>query len=291
VRLACVDVGSNTTRLLVAEPIPTGLRGLHNERLFTLIGRSIDPEGRIPAHKVNETAAAVANQAERARRMGAEGVRVVATAAIRRSANAAELAAAVEERAGVPLEVLSGDEEARLAYAGAAQALGGTEGSLAVVDVGGGSTEIAFGDAEGRIVHATSVMIGSSTLADRHLATDPPTPEQIAAARADVAEAFEDLETRPVDHGAAIGGSASSLEHLAGRELGQVEIAEALDLLQRESAWDIGARYELEPERVKLLPAGLLVLEELTRRLRLPLRICKGGLREGVILEMIRNRT
>ena len=288
-RLACVDVGSNTTRLLVAEPIPTGLRGLHNERLFTLIGRSIE-SGRIPADKIDETAAAVANQAERARRMGAEEVRVVATAAIRRAENAAELAAVVEERAGVPLEVLSGEEEARLAYAGAAQALGGAGGSLAVVDVGGGSTEIAFGDSEGRIEHATSVMIGSSTLAERHITSDPPTEEQIVAARADVAEAFQDLETRPVERAAAIGGSASSLEHLAGRELGPVEIAEALDMLLLESAWDIGARYELDPERVRLLPAGLLVLEELTRQLRLPLRICKGGLREGVILGMIEKR-
>ena len=288
-RLACVDVGSNTTRLLVAEPIPAGLRGLHNERLFTLIGRSIDAEGRIPADKIDETAAAVANQAERARRMGAEAVRVVATAAIRRAANAAELAEAVEQRAGVPLVVLSGDDEARLAYRGAAQALGGG-GSLAVVDVGGGSTEIAFGDAEGRITLATSVTVGSSTLAERHLTTDPPTLEQISAARADVAEAFEGLEARPVDRAAAIGGSAGSLEHLAGRELGQVEIAEALDLLGRESAWDVAARYELDPERVRLLPAGLLVLEELGRRLRLPLRICKGGLREGVIMEMITER-
>ena len=288
-RLACIDVGSNTTRLLVAEPIPAGLRGLHNERLFTLIGRSIDAEGRIPADKIDETAAAVANQAERARRMGAEAIRVVATAAIRRAANAGELAQAVEQRADVPLEVLSGDDEARLAYEGAAHALGGS-GSLAVVDVGGGSTEIAFGDPDGRIAHATSVPIGSSTLAERHLTTDPPSMEQIAAARADVAEAFENLETRPVERAAAIGGSASSLEHLAGRELGQVEIAEALDLLGRESAWDVAARYELDPERVRLLPAGLLVMEELGRRLRLPLRICKGGLREGVIMEMITER-
>ena len=126
--------------------------------------------------------------------------------------------------------------------------------------------------------------------AERHLTTDPPTLDEIAAARADVAEAFQDLETRPVDRAAAIGGSASSLEHLAGRELGQVEIAEALDLLGRESAWDVAARYELDPERVRLLPAGLLVLEELARRLHLPMRICKGGLREGVIMEMILER-
>ena len=191
-RLACVDVGSNTTRLLVAEPIPAGLRGLHNERLFTLIGRSIDAEGRIPADKIDETAAAVANQAERARRMGAEAMRVVATAAIRRAANAGELAEAVEQRAersaGGALRRRRGSARVQGSRAGARR----RSGSLAVVDVGGGSTEIAFGDPDGRIAHATSVPIGSSTLAERHLTTDPPTMEQIAAARADVAEAFRE---------------------------------------------------------------------------------------------------
>ena len=285
-RLACIDVGSNTTRLLVAESIPDGLRDLHNERLFTLIGRSMSEDGRIPRAKVAETAAAVANQAERARRMGAERVRAVATAAIRRASNAEQLAAEVERAASVPLEVLSGEEEARLAYSGAAHVVGGT-GTLAVVDVGGGSTELAFGDAETGVEHATSVAIGSSLLAERYLATDPPRTEEVAQAREEVRRAFADLDPPPVERAVAVGGSASSLQHLAGRELGPVELAEALDVLLTESSWDIAHRFELDPDRVRLLPAGLLVLEELTRRLRLPLRICKGGLREGVILEMI----
>jgi exopolyphosphatase/guanosine-5'-triphosphate,3'-diphosphate pyrophosphatase len=290
VRCACIDVGSNTTRLLVAESIPGGLRDLHNERLFTLIGRSITSDGRIPRAKVQETAAAVANQVERARRMGAESVRVVATAAIRRASNAADLATAVEREASIPLEVLAGEDEARLAYRGAANAFGGS-GSLAVVDVGGGSTEIAFGDAEGQIEQAQSVPIGSSVLAERHFATDPPSADEVASAREEVVRAFEGLEPRPVDRAVAVGGSASSLLHLAGAELGHVELAEALDVLVTESAYDIATRFELDPERVRLLPAGLLVLAELSRRLGRSLRICKGGLREGVILEMIDRAT
>lgn len=285
-RLACIDVGSNTTRLLVAESIPSGLRDLHNERRFTLIGRSMSRDGHIPRAKVAEIAAAVANQAERARRMGAQRVRAVATAAIRRASNAEQLARDVERAAGVRLEVLTGEEEARLAYRGAARAVGGV-GSLAVVDVGGGSTEIAFGDAQAGVQHATSIAIGSSLLAERHLATDPPTAEQIAAARAEVHDAFAGLEARPADRAVAVGGSASSLQDVAGGELGPVELAEAMDVLTRDSSWDVAHRYELDPARVRLLPAGLVILEEITRRLRLPLRICKGGLREGVILEMI----
>ena len=285
-RCACIDVGSNTTRLLVAEPIPGGIRVLCNERVFTLIGRSLGEDARIPAEKVEETAEAVAAQAGQARALGVERIRAVATAAIRRAANARELVAAVEHHASLRLEVLTGEEEARLAYKGAAHVFGGA-GTLAVVDVGGGSTEIAFGDAEGRIEYATSVPVGSSTLAERHLVSDPPRIEQIERARTEVAQAFGGFESRPVDRAVAVGGSASSLQHLAGSELSQEELAVALEILRSESAWDIAARFELDPERVRLMPAGVLVLAELAGRLRQPLRICKGGLREGVIMEMI----
>ena len=285
-RGACIDVGSNTTRLLVAESIPGGLRPLRNERVFTLIGRSMAEDVRIPPEKIEETATAVAAQAEQARALGCGTVRAVATAAIRRAANAPELAEAVEREANLSLEILTGDEEARLAYRGAAHTFGGT-GSLAVVDVGGGSTEIAFGDADGRVEYATSIAVGSSTLADRHFGSDPPRMDDIARARAEVADAFGGFEPRPVDRAVAVGGSASSLQSLAGRELGQVELAEALDKLLSESRWDIARRFELDPERVRLMPAGLVVLMELSLRLGRSLGVCKGGLREGVILEML----
>ena len=143
-RCACIDVGSNTTRLLVADTVPGGIQDVLNERAFTLIGRSLGGTGRIPPKKIAETAAVVAEQAELARELGAERIRAVATAAIRRAANAPDLVAAVERDAGLPLEVLRGDEEARLAFRGAARAAS-VLGTLAVIDVGGGSTEIAVG--------------------------------------------------------------------------------------------------------------------------------------------------
>ncbi len=126
------------------------------ERAFTLIGRSLGAEGLIPADKLEETATVVGEQAERARELGAERIRAVATAAIRRAANARELVEAVEHEAGMPLDVLQGEEEARLAFQGAARAAG-VLGSLAVIDVGGGSTEIAVGAAGGRVLHAESI--------------------------------------------------------------------------------------------------------------------------------------
>jgi exopolyphosphatase/guanosine-5'-triphosphate,3'-diphosphate pyrophosphatase len=285
-RCACIDVGSNTTRLLVADTVPGGIQEVRAQRAFTLIGRSLGDGTEIPSAKLDETARVVAEQAELARELGAERIRAVATAAIRRAANARELVSAVELAAGLPLDVLRGEEEARLAFQGAARAAGVT-GSLAVVDVGGGSTEIAVGNAAGGVSQARSIPIGSSVLAERHLHSDPPTASELDAVRAEVAFAFERFESPPVDHAVAVGGSASSLLHLAGAELGPDELARALDALCAGPAEAVAERVRLDPIRVHLLPAGVLLLAELTRRLGHPFRICKGGLREGVILEMI----
>ena len=285
-RSACIDVGSNTTRLLVADTVPGGFRDVVNERVFTLIGRSLGHGERIPPEKIEETAAVVADQAERARDLGAERIRAVATAAIRRATNARDLVAAVEWRAGIPLEVLNGEDEARLAFSGAARAVGAV-GTLAVIDVGGGSTEIAIGDAAGRVTHAESIPVGSSVLTDRHLRSDPATDAELEAVREDVAHAFDRFDAPVVDHAVAVGGSATSLLHLAGQQLGPEELEAALETLRAEPAEALAPRVGLDPVRVRLLPAGVLVLAELARRIARPLRICKGGLREGVILEMI----
>jgi exopolyphosphatase/guanosine-5'-triphosphate,3'-diphosphate pyrophosphatase len=288
VRCACIDVGSNTTRLLVAETVPGGLRDVLNQRAFTLIGRSLGSTRLIPKDKIDETAAVVAEQSTRARELGAERIRVVATAAIRGAENAGDLVSAVELRAGLPLDVLGGEEEARLAFRGAARMVG-TPGTLAVIDVGGGSTEIATGTTDGRIVRAESIPVGSSVLAERHLHTSPPTDAELEAARHDIAGAFASFDPLPVENAVAVGGSASSLLHLAGTELGPAELARALDILCAEPAEAVAARVGLDPIRVRLLPAGVLLLAEVARRLGRPLRICKGGLREGVILEMMGN--
>jgi exopolyphosphatase/guanosine-5'-triphosphate,3'-diphosphate pyrophosphatase len=288
VRCACIDVGSNTTRLVIADTAADGFTHVRNERAFTLIGRSLGEGDQIPAAKIDETAGVVADQAQRARELGADRIRAVATAAIRRAANARELVTAVESRAGIELEVLEGEEEARLAFSGAARAVG-VEGTLAVIDVGGGSTEIAIGDAAGVVARAESIPVGSSVLVDRYLNSDPPTDPELDAIRAAIARAFDPYEAPAVDHAVAVGGSATSLLHLAGPQLGPEELEGALALLCAEPSDVVAARVGLEPVRVRLLPAGVLVLAALARRLEHSFRICKGGLREGVILEMMGN--
>src|SRR4051794_28450508 len=143
---ACVDIGSNTTRLLVAEAGPEGLREVLAQRCFTRLGRGAGADGAIAAEKLPEVGEVVAAQVRAAREVGAERLRVVATAAIRRAPNRDALCEVVRRLSGVHVEVLSAEEEARLAFAGATALLDPVPaGTVGVVDVGGGSSELAVG--------------------------------------------------------------------------------------------------------------------------------------------------
>ena len=166
---ACIDIGSNTTRLLVAEARDGQLRELRTERAFTRIGASLVTQDSIPEAKIAETADVVRAQATVARELGAGAVVVVATAAIRTARNRDALIAAIDRAGGLASSVLSGDEEARLSFVGATRTLPEpAAGAVAVVDVGGGSTEIAVGAPPGRMLWCESLAIGSGLLADSY---------------------------------------------------------------------------------------------------------------------------
>jgi exopolyphosphatase / guanosine-5'-triphosphate,3'-diphosphate pyrophosphatase len=286
--IGCIDIGSNTTRLLVAEAAEGRLRELESQRVFTRLGRGLVEGGPIPAEKVAQTASVVAAQAAAARKAGAERLVAVATATIRDAPNRAVLARAVEDAGGVPLWILSGDEEARLSFLGATRTLESlSEGMIAVIDVGGGSTEIAIGEAGERPVWWRSFRVGSGLLADRHLASDPPSQAELDAARQAARDAMDPLEPPKADSAIAVGGTATSLRRLAGAELTEERLEEAVRTLASTTVAETAVRFKLDPERVRLLPAGILVLESVSRRLALPLEIARGGLREGVVLETL----
>jgi exopolyphosphatase / guanosine-5'-triphosphate,3'-diphosphate pyrophosphatase len=288
---ACIDIGSNTTRLLVAERTDGALRELMTQRAFTRIGKSLPEGGEIPDSKIAETADVVATQARAAREVGAERVVAVATAAIRAAGNRQELCDAVERAGGMPLTILSGEEEARLAFVGASRTLSTpADGTLAVIDVGGGSTELAVGERDGTVSWSGSFRIGSGFLADAYLQSDPPSVSELAAVRSHVEGTFEGLAPPEADTAVAVGGTATSLRRLVGAELSYETLERGIRVLSLTPVAEIARRFELDPERVRLLPAGILVLESLSKCLGLPLRIARGGLREGVLLEMVAGR-
>jgi len=283
---ACIDVGSNTTRLLVAEPAGAGIRELAARREFTRIGKGLAHDGRVSAEVVAHAARAVADQARVARELGAREIEVVGTAAMRRARNRDELASAIEQGCGVRMRVLSDGEEARLAFLGATRTYDAPlRGSVAVVDVGGGSSEIAVGTLGDGVSWSTSVPIGSGTLAEELIGFDPPAPDELAALRAAVATALEGLRVPSSQNAIAVGGSATSLRRLAGAELSVEALERALRTLASAPADDLAGLLGLAAERVRLLPAGIAILEGLAGALGTPLRIGRGGLREGLILE------
>jgi exopolyphosphatase/guanosine-5'-triphosphate,3'-diphosphate pyrophosphatase len=282
---ACVDIGTNTTRVLVAEVEGGRLVERVQRRAFTRIGKGMTAGGEIPPGKLAEVAAVVAEQLALAAAHGAAGVRVVATAAIRSCANRDEFMATVPG----DVEILDGEQEARLAFLGATRTLGRRlDGTIGVVDVGGGSTELAVGTYDGGVSWWSSYRVGSGSIAEAHLATDPPAREELAAARGHASEGLAHTTVPRPDCAVAVGGSAASLRAVVGDVLEPGTLERAMQLLSSGPAATVADRYGLDAERVRLLPAGILILDAASHALGQPLQIGHGGLREGVLLDMAR---
>ncbi len=285
-RRACIDIGSNTTRLLVADCDEWSLREIHQERAFTHIGHGLLSDGSISPAKIREVVEVIEGQMQRAAELGAANLHGVATAAIRRSRNGTLLIDSIRRATGLSVTILSGEEEARLAFVGAARTLGHVPaGKLGVVDVGGGSSELAVGTAPDSVSWYASLAVGSGDLTDSCLRSDPPSLEELSRARAEVGCALQDLEApRPVE-AVAVGGGAASLRRLAGPVLDDDAFRRALKLLVGEPANDLGRRFGLAVDRVRLLPAGLLILHAASQLFDAALQIGCGGIREAVLLE------
>jgi exopolyphosphatase/guanosine-5'-triphosphate,3'-diphosphate pyrophosphatase len=285
---AAIDIGSNTTRLLVAEPHDGQLKKVMEQRAYTRIGKAANKKGKVSAEKIAEVAEVVATQVRLAKELGAEQFRIVATAAIREAKNRKEIVEQIGESAGIEVEVLSDMEEGRLAFLGATKALGHpVEGTIAVVDVGGGSSEVVFGTTEEGSTEVRSFEIGSGSLTEDHLEGDPPSASELRALREHIDNFFEGVEFPQPDQAVAVGGSATSLRTLVGAVLEYETLERAVRVLATDGISEVAKRFELDARRVRLLPSGVLLLEKLSQMLGQPLQIGKGGLREGVILELL----
>ncbi|HEU5107150.1 MAG TPA: Ppx/GppA phosphatase family protein [Micromonosporaceae bacterium] len=208
-RVAAIDCGTNSIRLLVAD-LPDGegepLVDLVRRMEIVRLGQGVDRTGRLAPESIERTRVALAGYAAELTDLGAERVRMCATSASRDAANAQDFTDMVVETLGVAPEVVTGDEEARLSFTGAVRGLD-LPAPYLVVDIGGGSTEFVVGEAG--VDAALSVDIGCVRMTERHLHDDPPTPGQVAAAEADIAAAVD----RAL---AAVGGGAATLVGLAG---------------------------------------------------------------------------
>jgi exopolyphosphatase/guanosine-5'-triphosphate,3'-diphosphate pyrophosphatase len=285
---AAIDIGSNTTRVLVAEPVEGQLKKVMEQRAYTRINSALGKKGEILPAKVDEVSELVATQVRLARELGAEQIRAVATAAIREASNGEQVARAIAAASGVPVDILSDEEEGRLSFIGATKGLGHpVDGKIGVVDVGGGSTEVIIGTVVGGVEKVRSWRVGSGVLADELIASDPPSAAEIRKVRDRIEDIFEGVEIEHPAQAVAVGGSATSLRRLVGAVLEYETLERGIRVLCGDPAADVARRFELDPQRVRILTTGVLLLEKVSELLGQPLQIGKGGLREGVILDLL----
>ncbi len=297
--LAAIDCGTNTIKLLVLGPDGELAREMRVVRL----GEGVDRTGRLAGAALARTFAAIDEYAAlvRAHRVGR--LRFCATSATRDAANADVFVAGVRERLGVEPEVIAGETEAELAFAGAVRALRTTPAwPVLVVDVGGGSTELVLGDADG--VHAAhSMQIGSVRLRERHLTGDPPSAAEIAALVADVDAA---LDSCPVDPAAAatvvgVAGTVTTLAagvlDLAAYDRAAIDqtvlaAADVRDLTARLVAMPHAARLGLpwlHPGRADVIDAGALVVDRvLARSAAASMLVSESDILDGIAWSLTR---
>jgi exopolyphosphatase / guanosine-5'-triphosphate,3'-diphosphate pyrophosphatase len=196
--VAAIDCGTNSIRLLICDidVERSRLTDLAREMRIVRLGEGVDSTGRLAPAALDRTMAALGEYAEMISRLapgaaGTQSVRMVATSASRDAENSHEFTSRVKEVLGIAPEVVTGDEEARLSFSGATGELGGAYAPYLVTDIGGGSTELVLGDSAG-VRGGRSVNIGCVRMTERHLHGDPPTPEEVAAATADIDAALAD---------------------------------------------------------------------------------------------------
>ncbi|MFF4651271.1 exopolyphosphatase [Streptomyces sp. NPDC001380] len=288
-RVAAVDCGTNSIRLLVADLDPeTGeLKDLDRRMTIVRLGQGVDRTGRLAPEALERTFAACREYAEAVRGLGVDPAhtRFVATSASRDAENRDDFVRGVVDILGVRPEVVTGDEEAQLSFTGATRELAAAGLRLAepylVVDIGGGSTEFVLGDASVRA--ARSVDVGCVRMTERHFAgADPVTPAQVAAARADIGRALDlAAEEVPLGEARTLVGLAGSVTTVAAVALGLTAYDSARIHHARIPAAQVhavaerllGATHEeraaipvIHPGRVDVIGAGALVLQALVER-------------------------
>jgi exopolyphosphatase/guanosine-5'-triphosphate,3'-diphosphate pyrophosphatase len=291
-RVAAVDCGTNSIRLLVADidPETGGLTDLDRRMTIVRLGQGVDRTGRLAPEALERTFAACREYAEIIKEHGAQRVRFVATSASRDAENRDDFVRGVRGILGVDPEVITGDQEAEFSFTGATRELAGRhdlalESPFLVVDIGGGSTEFVVGDAHVR--SARSVDIGCVRMTERHLVTDgavtdPPTEDRIAAMRADIAAALDLAEqTVPLREARTLVGLAGSVTTVSAiaqdlpaydsaaihhSRISRDRVREITEWLLHSTHAERAAIPSMHPGRVDVIAAGALVLLAIMER-------------------------
>ncbi len=315
-RLAAIDCGTNSIRLLVADVTrhddgTTNLRDVHREMRIVRLGQGVDATGALHPDALRRTRDALAAYTAICRRKGAERVRMVATSATRDAANRDEFFGMTRDVLGAEAEVISGDEEARLSFTGAVGDLEPDEGPFVVTDIGGGSTEVVVGTWDGvhaDVMGARSVDIGCVRITERCLKSDPPTEGEIAAAREFAGDVLgQAFATVPVAKARTWVGVAGTIATLSAVAQGLPEYdADAIHLsrlsgaeLDRTAARLLAATHEeraalgpMHPGRADVIGGGALITQVLAARFAesagiSELLVSEHDILDGIVLSLL----
>lgn len=302
-RVAAIDCGTNSVRLLVAENGDDGLVDLDRRLILTRLGQGVDATGQFHPDALARTLAAFAEYAEVIDDLGVEKVRLVATSAARDASNRDEFFAGARERLGVDAEVISGDEEARLSFTGALTALPDVAAPALVMDIGGGSTELIVGStgAPPSIAHGISLNIGSVRVRERFLADDPPSEAQIDGARQHIDGLLDGagIDIAAVQTWIGVGGTATSLSALNqrlpaydrakvhGSTMTRVELHALTQRLLTSTVAQVKALPSMHPKRADVICAGALIADRVAARAGVDLTISESDILDGLALGLL----
>ena len=300
-RVAAIDIGTNTVLLLVAEKRDGKLVAVEEHATITRLGQGVDKTRVLAPEAVERTNACLDRYAEIVTRLGVQRTDVVGTSAMRDAGGGEAVRAHVEARFGVEARTISGEEEARLTFGGALSGLSLPEGRVVVFDIGGGSTEVVDGDRTTRaITFAHSYDVGSVRLTERHVRSDPPSDDERAAVARTAEQAFAPVP--PSVRGAPVVGIAGTVTTLAAVSLGMstydpsrvhghvlplAELERVVAMLARVPLDERRSIAGLEPKRADVIVAGGLIAVAFLRHVGAPsVVVSDRGVRWGLAEEL-----
>lgn len=286
-RVAVIDLGSNSVRLLIASVKRSGqLRELDRARVYLRLGDDAYRLGRIGDRKLDELAEVAERYARRARAMRVERIETVVTAPGRQASNADELVDLVADATRASVVVLSAEDEGRLAWEGAVAFLPASAETVAVVDLGGGSCEVAIGTSTTGPTWVCSRDAGALRVTRAFLTAERPSQRDVVSARAGIAALLDGVEPMRPDTTLAVGGTARAVARVIGPRFGVRKLDELVARIVRNGVHGVTTGLDITPGRIETLLGGTLVLAEVAHRLDSKLELGRGGLREGAALAL-----
>jgi exopolyphosphatase / guanosine-5'-triphosphate,3'-diphosphate pyrophosphatase len=297
-RYAVIDVGTNSVKFHIGERSPDqAWRKVVDRAEVTRLGQGLQETGRLGAEPIRRTVAAVAGMVEEARQHRVAEIAAVGTAGLRIAANAPDFVTAVLARSGVSVEIISAEEEGRLAYLGASAGIGPARGSRVVFDTGGGSSQFSFGR-DDRVQERFSVNVGAVRYTERHGLAGEVSEEVLAGALSSIEADLAHLDGRPAPEALVVmGGAATNLaavrhalaaydpDVVQGTVLDRTEIDRQIELYRTRSADERRTVVGLQPARADIILAGACIIRTVLSKLgQDSLTVSDRGLRHGVMM-------